>query len=273
MGTPKMILFDLDGTVLNSDKKISEYNRQVLCQAMAQGVEIVPATGRFFKSMPEVVMELPFRYAITINGASIYDRETDTVLHNETFDGATAVEVYQAFDQIDGIYDCYYDGWGYMEQTMHAKGAEYAKTAHVAKMIETFRRPVADIKAFVADKDIEKVQIFCKDMEERQRQLADLPKRFPQLNITTSVPGNIEVNSQQAHKGAALVKLCEILDIDVADTVAFGDDLNDATMLSMAGIGVAMANAKPDVQAKANRIGPTNDEDGVGKVVAELLGY
>ncbi len=273
MGTPKMILFDLDGTVLNSEKKVSDYTRQILCRAAAQGIHIVPATGRFFKSMPQPVMDLPFRYAITINGASIYDRETDQALHGETIDGATAVQVYEAFDHIDGIYDCYYDGWGYMEASMHAKAAEYAKTEHVAKMIATFRRPVADLKAFVADKNIEKVQIFCKDMGEQVQQLEALSQQFPTLNITTSVPGNIEVNSQQAHKGAALVKLCELLAIDVADTVAFGDDLNDATMLSMAGMGVAMANGKPEVQAKANRIAPTNDQDGVAQVVADLLGY
>lgn len=272
MNKPKMILFDLDGTVLTWDKRVSERNRQVLWAAAEQGVHIVPATGRFLKAMPQAVLDLPFRYAITTNGAMVVDRETNTVIHSQCIDNKTTLEVFDALSQLDGIYDCYYNGWGYMQQDMYDQAEVYAKSDHALNMIRTYRTPVADIRAFVADKEVEKAQIFMGNMDEHAQQMVALAERFPLLNITTSVPGNIEINSSEAHKGLGMVKLCQHLGIDVADALAFGDDLNDLTMLELAGMGVAMGNGKPAAKEVANRIGPTNDEDGVGEISAELLG-
>ncbi len=272
MNKPKIILFDLDGTLLTTDKRVSQRNREVLCQAAAQGVHIVPATGRFLKAMPQEVLDLPFRYAITTNGAMVVDRETNTTIHSACIDSETILAVFSALDQLDGVYDCYYQGWGYMQQEMYDNAAAYAQTAHAVHMIHTYRTPVADVKAFVVDKAVEKTQIFMRDMDQHAYQMVALAKQFPELNITTSLPGNIEINSKEAHKGLGMVKLCEYLKIDPKDALAFGDDLNDLTMLELAGMGVAMGNGKPEVQAIAKRTGPTNDDHGVGEISAELLG-
>ena len=65
----QMILLDLDGTLLTSDKRLSPGNRAALERAAARGVHIVPSTGRFYSGMPQVVRELPFvRYVVSING-------------------------------------------------------------------------------------------------------------------------------------------------------------------------------------------------------------
>ena len=75
----RIIALDLDGTLLDSDKNLSEANRAALAAAAARGILVVPTTGRFFGMMPPAVRDLPFvRYAITVNGAQVYDRETDT---------------------------------------------------------------------------------------------------------------------------------------------------------------------------------------------------
>jgi HAD superfamily hydrolase (TIGR01484 family) len=73
----KLIVLDLDGTLLNSKKELSPGNFAALEAAAAKGIYVVPCTGRFFKAMPECIRSLPFlRYAITINGAQVFDRET-----------------------------------------------------------------------------------------------------------------------------------------------------------------------------------------------------
>ena len=80
----KIIALDLDGTLLDSAKRLSPKNRAALEEAASMGVHIVPTTGRFFGMMPEAVRDLPFvRYAITINGAQVYDRETDSAIVRE----------------------------------------------------------------------------------------------------------------------------------------------------------------------------------------------
>ena len=88
----RLVALDLDGTLLDSEKRLSERNRAALEMAAAKGVHIVPTTGRFFGMMPEAIRALPFvRYAITVNGAQVYDRETDSALARAEIPVATAI--------------------------------------------------------------------------------------------------------------------------------------------------------------------------------------
>ena len=93
------ILFcDLDGTLLRSDKALAPATRAALERAVRQGVEFVPATGRFFSGMPAVVRELPFlRYAVLMNGALVYDRLEDRALRRAELAPETAVRVMKRF--------------------------------------------------------------------------------------------------------------------------------------------------------------------------------
>ena len=80
-GGIRIIALDLDGTLLDSQKRLSPRNRAALERVAAKGVHVVPTTGRFFGMMPAAVRDLPFvRYAITINGAQVYDREADAAI-------------------------------------------------------------------------------------------------------------------------------------------------------------------------------------------------
>ena len=97
------------------------------------------------------------------------------------------------------------------------------------------------------------------------------PELFPELAVTSSVRNNIELNLASANKGAALEALCRHLGVAMEETVAFGDGTNDLTMLRAAGLGVAMANAAPEVKAAADRVTDDNEHAGVAKVINEFL--
>ena len=132
----RLIALDLDGTLLDSGKRLSERNRAALEKAAAKGVEIVPTTGRFFGMMPEAIRALPFvRYAITVNGAQVYDRETDAALARAEIPVATAIAAMEVLDGFDCIYDCYQENWGWMTDAMQRKAADYAPDAHYLTMI------------------------------------------------------------------------------------------------------------------------------------------
>ena len=95
----RILALDLDGTLLDSDKNLPAANREALAAAAARGVLVVPTTGRFFGGMPESVRALPFvRYAITINGAQVYDRQTDEALVREEIPLETALAVMRYLD-------------------------------------------------------------------------------------------------------------------------------------------------------------------------------
>lgn len=277
----RIIALDLDGTLLDSQKRLSAANRAALEAAAAQGVQIVPTTGRFFGMMPQAVRDLPFvRYAITINGAQVYDRETDTAIVRDEIPLAMALELMRLLDGYDVIYDCYRANWGWMTAALQAKAEGYATDAHYLQMIRTFRRPVADLKAHLestaAEGDVQKVMLFARNVREGEVVTkvlaAEIARRFPAIKVTASTWNNLELNIASAHKGNALKRFAEHLGLTLANCMALGDGMNDLTMIEAAGLGVAMANAHPRVRAAADRITRSNDEDGVAYAIRESLG-
>lgn len=270
----RLIALDLDGTLLNSEKRLTSRNRTALEKAAEKGVEIVPSTGRFFGGMPEAIRLLPFvRYAITINGAAVFDTRENKDIYSADLPVEQATDIMAFLDTLPVIYDCYMDNWGWMTASMQAKAAEYAPNEHYVKMIRELRRPVPELKKFLREKGrgVQKVQLFTRDEALRQRLLRELAGRFPGITVSSSVPRNIEINQEKANKGDALLALARHLGIAREQTAAFGDGLNDVPMLKTAGIGVAMANAPAEIRALADCVADSCDEDGVAKTIEEWL--
>ena len=270
----RIIALDLDGTLLDSGKNLSETNRAALAAAAEKGVHIVPTTGRFFGGMPESVRALPFvRYAITVNGAQVYDRETDTAIVREELPLGTALAVMRYLDGFDVIYDCYQDNWGRMTAAMQERAEDYASDAHYLKMIRELRKPYPDLKAHLEEEghDVQKIMLFARDVAIREKIAEGLRERFPQLAITASTWNNLELNSANAHKGLALQRFAAHLGLGLENCMAFGDGANDLTMVRMAGMGVAMSNACPEVLAAADHVTLSNDEDGVAAVIRKMV--
>ena len=270
----KLILLDLDGTMLTSGKEISPRTYTALAQPAAQGVHIVPSTGRFFDGMPQVVRDLPFvRYAVTINGAQVYDRAEDRILRREEIAPPQAEAVYDQLDQLPVIYDCFLDGWGYMDQRNYDRIDQFIADPRVNNMVKTLRKPVEDFRAFMREQNrpVQKIQMFFQDMDLRQSAWRDLAAKFPDLAVTSSITNNLEINAGLATKGEALRFLCQYLGIDVQGSMAFGDSSNDMSMILAAGTGVAMGNADQDLQAEADYVTDTNDSDGVAKAIEKFV--
>ena len=282
-GEIRIIALDLDGTLLDSEKRLSEVNRAALARAAEKGVLIVPTTGRFFGMMPPAVRDLPFvRYAITINGAQVYDRETDTAIVRDEIPLEMALQVMEALDRYDVIYDCYRQNWGWMTAALQDKAADYATNEHYLKMVREFRKPVPELKAHLretaADGDVQKIMLFAPNS-----QVSGLPSkvldpirselavRFPEIKVTASTRNNLELNIMSAHKGNALKRFAEHLGLTLENCMAFGDGMNDFTMVEAADLGIAMANAEPEVKRVAKWIAPSNDEDGVAAGITKWV--
>ena len=266
----RLITLDLDGTLLNSKKELSPENAAALQWAADQGIEIVPTTGRFYGGMPEVIRNLPYlHYAITINGAQVYDVRNDVGIAKAEIPVARAVELMAWLDQFPVIYDCFMDNWGWMTRSLQEKADEFAPNEHYAKMLKELRTPVDELKAFLTERghDIQKSQFFAKDMDLRAKLMEEIPQRFPDLIVSSAVVNNVEINDKNAHKGNAIRQLAEHLGLDMSQVLAFGDGSNDISMLQEAGIGVCMENGLDSVKAVADYITDSCDEDGVAKAI------
>lgn len=270
----KLIALDLDGTLLNSDKQLSEENKAALARAASEGIEIVPATGRFYRGMPQVIRDLPFvRYVISINGAQVYDVLNGTTVCGSEIPWDRAVSVMQRFDTLDTVYDCYQDGWGWMTEKLYNKAELYAANIHSLEMIKKLRTPVPELKACIEERKsgVQKIQAFFRNMDLRAEMLKKLPLEFPDLVVTTSIVNNIEINSREATKGNAVEKLAAHLGISVSQAMTFGDDYNDITMLEKAGIGVAMGNANEEVKKAADYVTADCNDSGVAAAMKHFL--
>ena len=274
----KLIAFDLDGTLLDDEKRIPPENLRALEAAAARGWVPVPATGRIVRGIPEPVKALPgLRYFIVSNGAGVYDAAADRLLYRGDVPLELALRCYEYMDTLPVIYDCYQNESGWMTRSMYEACAPYFPTEpHMLEIVKRLRVPVDDLKETLRQRGepLQKLQMFFKpeDLDERERQLRRIPELFPELVATTSVSNNIEINSVNAGKDKALLALAEHLGIRREETVAFGDGTNDLAMLRAAGLGVAMANADPKVKAAADEITGSNNDAGVARVIWRLLG-
>ena len=266
----RIIALDLDGTLLNSDKKLTAGNLAALERAARAGVHIVPTTGRFYGGMPEFIRELPFiRYVITINGAQVADLQTGQVIYRAELPAGQAVGLMQYLDTLPVIYDCYMNNDAFMTAALKGRVDEMVSSPHYKKMVRELRKPVPELKQFIREQgsDVQKVQFFTNQPQLRLDLMEQLPMRFRDIIVSSSVVDNVEINQIHANKGEALLALAAHLGVAREETMSFGDGLNDLSMIRDAGIGVAMANACPEVKELADEITLSCDEDGVAHVI------
>ena len=261
-----IIALDLDGTLLNTNKELSVGNLAALQRAANAGIEIVPTTGRFYGGMPEVIRDLPFvRYVITVNGAQVADLKTGEVIYKAEIPWQQSVDIMTLLDEYPVIYDCYQDNAAWMTAEQKKDIDLIVSSPHYRKMLHELRQPVPELKAVLTQRqrDVQKIQFFTDQPELRLRMMKELPKRFENLCVSSSVSDNVEINQIHANKGEALYALADHLNLPHEATLAFGDGLNDLSMLKAAGIGVAMANAEEETKKVADWITLSCDEDGV----------
>ncbi len=269
----RIIALDLDGTLLNSNKELTQRSYDALAAAAAKGIEIVPTTGRFYGGMPQVIRELPFvNYAITINGAHVHNIHTGEVLYRAEIPWQQAVEIMKFLDTLPVVYDCFMDNGAFMTAALQEKIAEYTDDPHYQDMVRRLRRGVPELKAFIAERgqDVQKSQFFTMDADLRRRMLAQLPGQFKDIIVSSALAHNVEINNARASKGAAIGALAEHLGCGVEHVMSFGDGLNDLSMIEVAGMGVAMANAVDEVKACANYITDDCDHDGVAAAIEKF---
>ncbi len=167
------------------------------------------------------------------------------------------------------IYDCYQDNWGWMTRSMQENAAAFVPIDHSLRMVRSLRTPVDELKAYLREQNrsVQKLQLFTPDDALRGRLLTDLAEQFDSLSVSTSMPCNIEINDAHANKGEAIASLAAYLGLPMAATMAIGDGLNDRSMIKMAGTGVAMANACPEILALADEVTASCDEDGAALAI------
>ncbi len=269
----KLIAMDMDGTLLNSEKKLTEATLRTLQKVVDRGIWIVPSTGRMVQGLPEYIKILPnLRYIISINGAAVWDLKENASIFEANIPYELAMEVIGFIQKYDAINECYCNNEALMGRASYDL-IEYHIPDSLAAVVKGNRKPLDDYVVFMREKraDVQKIQLFFHDSGKRLAAIRELQEAFPMIALTSSQVYNIELNAAAATKGNALTILCRHLNIDIRKTMAFGDGGNDISMLSAAGYAVAMANGTDELKAVADYVTQSNDEDGVARAIEKLI--
>lgn len=272
----KMIGLDLDGTLLNSEKRISEYTRSVLNHAIEKGVIVLPSTGRPVTGLPKEIIDFPgIRYAVTSNGARVVDLKENG---KSVYECGVPVEkvkgVMKILCKYDTMREVYYKGHGYAAGEKIDEVERYMSNPVMKEYILATRIRVDDLDAYVEEhmESVDKVHILFADPEkEKMKAAREIEEMYPELNVTSALDNNLEINEAGANKGLALIELGRLLGIEREEIMACGDGLNDRAMIEEVGFGVAMENAMEEVKKVADYITVSNDEDGVAKAIEKFV--
>lgn len=269
----RLIALDLDGTLLDSQKRLSARNEKALRECIARGIYIVPCTGRIWSGVPEFLRTLPgIHYAITTNGALVEDVEKHKILDERKLGCAQAVEILELAGKFHTMYDVYVNGRAYGERRFLEHMDDFAIPDTIQTMVRQTRQEVPDVVEKVCETGlpVEKINYFFGDQQERERARRVLQERGDVV-VSSSLDNNLEINAPGATKGEAILRLAKHLGLSREQTMGFGDGENDITMIRMAGIGVAMGNAVEVLKTEADYVTVSNDEDGVADAIEKLV--
>ncbi len=260
------VAFDLDDTLLRDDLTISQNTLSVLRQAAARGVAVVPASGRAWESMRPFVRQMDFtRVCIACNGAEVWDTREEKLLARQTFPLAVADAIVDFGSQRGFYLQTYWEGrFHYNEE------GEWARSYAASSMITGCLTP--DVRGFIATHPTSKILMMAAP-EDIASALQEARAQFAgQASVTCSKPYFLEFNPPEATKGNALARCAALLSFSLERAVAFGDSLNDLSMLTAVGLGVAVANAREEVRARCAAVCGSNNDDGVAIFLTEHLG-
>ena len=273
MAEIKLIALDLDGTLLDSQKRLSSRNERALKECIRRGITVVPCTGRIWFAVPEIIRCFPgIHYAITTNGAVVENVTERRILDERKMSCRLTIEILELAKQFHTMYDVYAGGQAFGEERFLNHLDDYNIPPTIQKMVRETRQMVPDVIAQTRalNQPAEKVNYFFADEAERSRARRALLERGDVV-VSSSFSNNLEINALGATKGEAILRLADHLGLAPEQTMGFGDGENDMTMIHMAGIGVAMGNALDALKSGANYVTVTNDEDGVAAAIEKLV--
>lgn len=264
----KLIAFDLDGTLLNEKKEISDQVCEAVRIAKSKDIIIVLSSGRSYQGVYQYIKHLGVNfvdYVIGFSGSLIKE-----VSGNHNIYKLPLLE-----SDID-----------YIKET----GGKVGLSVHFVteKEIYTFDNPIGKYtvhESYLTDMPIHYLgnspfhgrhpiykAIFGGETEEIDKTVSSLPEEFlQQFHVVRSGDNYLEIMDKKSGKGNALEFLSHALHIHQEEVVAFGDHENDITMIDFAGLGIAMGNAIDEVKNKANYVTKSNEKDGVAYALRKLI--
>lgn len=251
----KLLLLDIDGTLLNSNKELPESAYEALQSARANGHDLAIATGRAPFMITNLLEKLQIDTFITFNGQYIVYQ--DEVIHTEALDSAMLEKVVAFAEERD-------HPLVFMNGKKMISSIDYHPDIDESLKSLKFPHPVTE-RDFHLDNEIYQSLVFCTKEEEEQYH-----ENFKDFQFVRWHRVSCDILPKGGSKASGIKKLIEKTGHTIEDTIAFGDGLNDLQMMKTAGFSVAMDNGHPETKKVASYITGHVDEDGLAEAFAHL---
>ncbi|WP_059105176.1 Cof-type HAD-IIB family hydrolase [Shouchella shacheensis] len=282
----KLIVTDMDGTLLNDRQEVSKENAQAVRDALADGRIVAVATGRDLREarlpLQKAGLELPI---ISVNGAQMHNEQQELVaeeplsrdLVREAIEVLRAEDVYFEVYTTEGAYsDNYSKALAVVVDVLKSTGSDQSEAEMLAMAKKRFEngsvKPVDSYEKLI-DQEHPILKLLAFSLEADQLNAArDRLKENEAYAVSASAADNLEITHQNAQKGIALEALANSKGVSLADCMALGDNLNDVSMFQKAGTAVAMGNAEGKIQEECHYVTKTNEEHGVAHAIYTIAG-
>ncbi|PMB19080.1 hydrolase [Fischerella thermalis CCMEE 5198] len=268
----KLLVLDIDGTIAGESNNISEPVKEAITAAKAQGIKVAIATGRMFRSAlrfhQDIGSTLPL---IAYQGAWIQDPVSQQMYQHLPVSREMAQQLLDYFEQpeLRSLLSVHF----YINDQLYVREIT-TETQLYAERSRIKPIAVGDLRQVLTTYEPTKILALCNDTDIIDNLLGSLSRQYTpaELYLTKSVATFFEATNPFANKGVAVRYLAEeLLGLQPNNVMTIGDNFNDLEMLEYAGIGVAMGNAPSQVQAIANWIAPSVEQDGAAVAIEKLL--
>ncbi|MGL4988534.1 MAG: Cof-type HAD-IIB family hydrolase, partial [Cetobacterium sp.] len=250
------------GTLVNSNKEVSEYTKKIVSLLKERGVHFVIATGRSFKGAKLVydILELQ-NEMVCNNGSTIYDKNGELIFQR-IIDKDISVEVFHESLKLGVGFFATYGTDVYI-----GEGTKELVNSYLHNPLDDFFEVNAqNIPSF----QFEKI-VLMDSNHAKLRELSDKFNAYDEVNAFISQGDYLDIVHFETSKGEALKAIAKSKNIDLEHTIAFGDAFNDYEMLKFAGKGLVMKNGFDDLKEEFETLSLTNDENGVARYLAEIF--
>jgi Cof subfamily protein (haloacid dehalogenase superfamily) len=260
----KLIVSDLDGTLLDSNREISKRTKELIKEFTEKGGIFTFATGRMEASVGKYLDYLDISDPVVIyNGAKVVDIKKGVVLFEELLEydlAKTALKIAAEYE---------WDVLLYLDKKIYVNEITDVIEEYMLKD-GVYCEAVGRLDEFLKCEPTKILIIgnpncFAPYIEQLQKQINT------SLNYVFSEHNYLEILPGDASKGSALKKFAESINISIEQTIAIGDNLNDLSMIKAAGLGVAVENAQDEVKKCADYITKGNDDEGVAEVIYKVI--
>ena len=291
----KLLVLDMDGTLLNDNQKISKENIVAIKKAKQLGVKIVIASGRTIQGIENYLKELDLlndnNYSVVCSGAMVMNNTRERIIQSSPLSYEEFRYIFNLVKQLDITLNMYsgesilihssnyFSRFDSIANNLPLKIMNFNsldKDTLITKimLINEDLSMAEELKALYPGIIVDDISIKVKESYNKQlfKDISKLPMEFlEKFSVLKVTPFNVEVMKKSVNKGSGLEKLAMELNIKPHEIICIGDSGNDKQMIEYAGLGVAMGNAFPEIKRIADYVTFTNEENGVAHVIDKFI--